>query len=120
MNEIGNLKQTIFAYRRTREVYAKYRDSGWSPNFFAAHAKEIQQYRNAKRQLEAVPGKLPTVKELSAEYDKLLEEKQKAVRAHREKKNQERELLIAKANVDCITNRMPNQESYRHENEQLR
>lgn len=46
--------------------------------------------------------KLPTVKELQVEYDQLLEEKKKAYREYRQVRNEMKELLTVKANVDRL------------------
>ena len=46
--------------------------------------------------------KLPKVKELQAEYARLLDEKKKAYTAYRHARGEMRELLTAKANVDRL------------------
>lgn len=46
--------------------------------------------------------KLPKVKELQAEYARLLEEKKKAYAEYRRSREEMRELLAAKANVDRL------------------
>ena len=46
--------------------------------------------------------KLPKVKDLQAEYAKLLEEKKKAYGEYRQARDEMRELLAVKANVDRL------------------
>ena len=46
--------------------------------------------------------KLPKVKELQAEYARLLEEKKKTYAEYRRSREEMRELLAAKANVDRL------------------
>ena len=48
--------------------------------------------------------KLPTVKSLQAEYAQLLDDKKKAYGEYRRYREEMRELLTAKANVDRILN----------------
>ena len=48
--------------------------------------------------------KLPKVKDLQAEYARLLEEKKKTYAEYRRSREKMRELLAAKANVDRIMN----------------
>lgn len=48
--------------------------------------------------------KLPKVKELQTEYAKLLEEKKKTYAEYRRSREEMRELLAAKANVDRLLN----------------
>ena len=51
-----------------------------------------------------VSKKLPTVKSLQTEYAKVLEEKKKAYAEYRRSREEMRELLTAKANVDRLLN----------------
>ena len=41
MNELIALRKTITDYRRTRDVYVQYHESGWSKDFYAAHKEQI-------------------------------------------------------------------------------
>lgn len=77
MKEINQLRQAIRDYRRTKDVYAKYKESGWSPKFYNAHREEIEAHKKAQAVYGSVDGKMPSLKELSAEYDALREETEK-------------------------------------------
>ena len=75
MKEINQLRQAIRDYRRTKDVYAQYKASGWSPKFYNEHRTEIEDHKKAQAVYSSVGGKMPTLKELSAEYDALKAEK---------------------------------------------
>lgn len=103
MNEIGDLKQHIYAYAKTRQVYIDYRKAGYSRKFLAAHEPEIRQHKAAKEAFDKLGlKKLPTVKMLQAEYEQLLAEKKKAYGEYQQAKKEMQELLTAKANVDRL------------------
>ena len=71
MKEINRQRKAIRDYGRTKEVYEKYRESGWSPKFYNAHRQEIEDHKNAQAVYAAINGKMPSLKELAAEYDDL-------------------------------------------------
>lgn len=76
MKEINRQRQAIRDYRRTKDVYVQYRESGWSSRFYQAHRQEIEDHRNAQAVYSSHDGKTPTLKELTAEYDELKEQKE--------------------------------------------
>ena len=76
MKEINRQRQTIRDYSRTKEVYTQYRESGWSVKFYQEHRQEIEDHKNAQAVYGSLGGKLPTLKELTAEYDGLKEQKE--------------------------------------------
>ena len=76
MKEINRQRQTIRDYSRTKEVYTQYRESGWSVKFYQEHRQEIEDHRNAQAVYSSHDGKMPTLKELTAEYDGLKERKE--------------------------------------------
>ena len=67
MKEINRQRQTIRDYSRTKEVYTQYRESGWSVKFYQEHRQEIEDHKNAQAVYGSLGGKLPTLKELTAE-----------------------------------------------------
>lgn len=75
MKEINRQRQTIRDYSRTKEVYTQYRESNWSVKFYQEHRQEIEDHRNAQAVYSSLDGKIPTLKELTAEYDGLKERK---------------------------------------------
>ena len=76
MKEINRQRQAIRNYSRTKEVYTQYRESGWSVKFYQEHRQEIEDHRNAQAVYSSLDGKMPTLKELTAEYDGLKERKE--------------------------------------------
>ena len=88
---------------KTREVYVAYRKAGYSKKFREEHEEEILLHQAAKNAFDEMGvKKLPKVKELQTEYAKLLEEKKKTYSEYRRSREEMRELLTAKANVDRV------------------
>ena len=105
MAEITVLRTHIVNYAKTREVYVAYRKAGYSRKFRDEHEAEILLHQAAKSAFDELGvTRLPKVKELQAEYAKLLEEKKKTYAKYRQARDEMRELLAAKANVDRILN----------------
>ena len=103
MAEIAVLRTHIVNYAKTREVYVAYRKAGYSKKFREKHEEEILLHQAAKNIFDEMGvKKLPKVKELQTEYAKLLEEKKKTYAEYRRSREEMRELLTAKANVDRL------------------
>ena len=112
MKEINQQRQAIRDYRRTKDVYTQYKDSGWSVKFYNEHRDEIEAHRKAQAVYTAVEGKLPTLKELSAEYDVLRELKKKDEFALEELKPQLTTLNHIKYNCDILMRDVLPEEKY--------
>ena len=105
MAEIAVLRTHIVNYAKTRETYVAYRKAGYSKKFREEHEADILLHQAAKKAFEDLGvKKLPTVKSLQAEYAQLLDDKKKAYGEYRRSREEMRELLTAKANVDRILN----------------
>ena len=103
MAEIAVLKTHIINYSKTREVYVAYRKAGYSKKFRAEHESEILLHHAAKKYFDGLGlKKLPTVKSLQAEYAALLAEKKSAYADYRKTRDEMRELLTVRANVDRL------------------
>ena len=103
MAEIAVLRTHIINYVKTREVYTAYRKAGYSKKFLAEHEADILLHKAAKQAFDDLGiKKLPTVKSLQAEYAQLLEGKKKDYAEYRRSREEMRELLAAKANVDRL------------------
>ena len=101
--EIAVLKAHIINYAKTRPVYDAYRKTGYSKRFLETHRTEITLHKAAKAAFnEANLKKLPKVKELDAEYSKLLTEKKAVYLDYRKAKEEMQELLRAKKNVELF------------------
>ena len=112
MKEINQQRQAIRDYRRTKEIYTQYKDSGWSVKFYNEHRDEIEAHRKAQAVYTAAEGKLPTLKELSAEYDALRELKKKDEFALEELKPQLTTLNHIKYNCDILMRDVLPEEKY--------
>ena len=98
---VNALRGQIIAYAKTREVFAEYKATRYSRKFYDAHANEIEQHREAKRYFnEHDLTRLPKVKDLSAEFSALIAEKREAYADYRALRDEHRELLIHRENVE--------------------
>ena len=101
--EIKVLKQHIIHYSKTRDVYVQYRKAGYSKKFFEEHREEIQLHKAAKEAFNQLGvKKIPKVADLNAEYAHVLREKKEAYLEYRKVRDDMREYLIAKQNVETI------------------
>ena len=110
LGEIAVLKTHIINYAKTKDIYVAYRKSGYSKRYFEAHREEITLHKAAKEAFGKLDGKIPRVKDLSAEYAVVLAEKKRAYAEYRQVKKDMQEYLTAKHNVDAILG-----ESYKEE-----
>ena len=101
MAEIAVLKTHIINYSKTRDVYAAYRKSGYSKKYLAEHESDILLHKAAKKAFDELGmTKLPTVKSLQAEYADLLAKKKAAYMEYRTAREEMKELLLHKSNID--------------------
>ena len=101
--EVNALRGQIIAYAKTREVFAEYKATRYSRKFYDAHANEIEQHREAKRYFnEHDLTRLPKVKDLSAEFSALIAEKREAYAEYRAIRDEHRELLVHRHNVETF------------------
>ena len=100
MKEINQLKTHIIQYSKTREVYAQYKKSNWSPKFAAQHEQEIALHKAAKKAFDSLGvKKIPRVSDLNTEYAALQKEKDALYPQYKKSRDEMRELLIARENV---------------------
>lgn len=102
MKAVSEQRKAVLTYRRTQAIYVQYRESGWSPQFYQAHAKEIEAHKAAQAVYAKADGKLPTLAELSAEYERLLCQKRADSTALAEAKAEVSSLWHIKTNMDTI------------------
>ena len=108
MKEIALLEKHIVNYVKTKDTYAAYRKAGYSKAFLAEHDEEIRLCKEAKAFFDAAGlQKLPTIKSLKAEYAALLEKKNALYPEYKKAREEAKELLTAKANVDAFLNDRP-------------
>ena len=105
MKGIAELKRHVLGYLRTRETYAAYKKSGYAKKFLVEHEQEILIHRAAKQAFdERKLTKLPTVQELQVEYEILATQRKKDYAEYKAAKDEMRELLTVRANVERILN----------------
>lgn len=120
MEEITALRQHIFNYSKTRDIFRVYCQCKpkEKAKFAAAHQTELDRHQAAKAAFNALSEqKLPTVKELSAEFEKLKQQKGKLYAEYRAAKEERAKLLTVKANLELILDRNPHeieQEAQQH------
>ncbi|WP_158404221.1 relaxase/mobilization nuclease domain-containing protein [Faecalibacterium prausnitzii] len=115
LTEIAVLKTHIINYAKTRPVYDAYRKTGYSRRFLETHRTEITLHKAAKAAFDEANLKtLPKVKELDAEYSKLLTEKKARYPDYRKAKEEMQELLRAQKNIELFFDeeRNPEQTEY--------
>lgn len=118
MAEIAVLKTHIINYSKTRDVYTAYRKSGYSKKYLAEHESDIILHKAAKNAFDDLGlEKLPTVKGLQTEYAELLTQKKAAYAEYRTARDEMKELLIHKANVEQILGKEPENEKKKNEHE---
>ena len=121
MKEINELRQAIRDYRRTKDVYAQYKASGWSPKFYNEHRQDIESHKKSQAVYSSVDGKMPTLKELSTEYDTLKAEKETDDATLEELKPQLTTLNHIKYNFDVLErDYLPEEKDLRREEHQER
>ena len=103
MAEIAVLREHIVNYAKSRDTYVAYRKAGYSKKFLAEHESEITIHKAAKNYFDGLGfKKLPTIKALNTEYAELLAEKKSVYTDYRKAREEMKELLTAKANIDRI------------------
>ena len=105
MTEIAVMQKQIVNYVKTRDTYVAYRKAGYSKRFFAQHESEITLHKAAKQYFDAQGiTKLPAIKSLQVEYATLIAEKKALYPKYRKVREDMKELLTAKANIDRFLN----------------
>ena len=103
LKEISALKRHIIDYSKTRAVYEGYRKAGYSKKYLEEHHSEIETHKSAKAAFDKLKlEKIPKVKELSAEYEQILEEVKAARKEYREAKADMKLYATARKNVSMI------------------
>lgn len=112
LQEIAVLKTHLINYAKSRDVFAEYKKSGYSRDFFEVHRDVLTLRRAAssafkeyEKQHPAKNGekeKLPTVKELSAEYAEVLARKKKTYAEYRKDKEETKDYLMTQKILEAM------------------
>lgn len=118
MAEIAVLKTHIINYAKTRDIYAGYRKAGYSKKYLTEHEGDLLLHKAAKNAFDELGvKKLPSVKSLQEEYAKLLSEKKTAYAEYRTARDEMRELLLHKQNVDKMLGKDERSEERKQEHD---
>ena len=108
LSQITELQKYIGQYGKTRDVYARYKASGWNRDFYDEHAGDIILHRAAKKYFDGLGmKKLPSINSLKQEWAALAAEKKKLYAGYHKLKESSRSLTLAKANADKILGLTP-------------
>ena len=117
--EIRELQKQMGTYSKTRDIYAKYKASGWDKDFYESQRADIILHRAAKKYFDGLGlKKLPTIAALKQEYAALAAEKKKLYSGYRAAKDRMRELVVAKnnaANILGLTPEAQKRDTQRHQ-----
>lgn len=103
LSEIRALKKHIINYSKTRGVYIQYRKSGYSRRFYELHREEITLHKAAKEAFSQYPkGKIPKIRDLSAEFQQILQEKQRLYAEYHKAKERAKAFQNVKKNAEMI------------------
>lgn len=99
-------------YLAYKNVYADYRKSRNKDKFYEEHRAELSLYDTALRTLKekSIGNKLPSMKALYAEKDRLIELRNMQREDFSNRRNYERELRTVSANIDMILGKSHEQE----------
>lgn len=103
LSEITSLQKSIDTYRKTRDIYVQYRQSGYSKKFLAAHESDLLLHKTAKQEFDKLGlEKLPSMDALKTEYAALLSTKNKLYREYKQARQSMIDLQMAKHNINRI------------------
>jgi FtsZ-binding cell division protein ZapB len=103
MDKIRELQGAIITYIQTNESYQRYKKSGYNKMVKEELRDDILLHEEARKHFkEYEGGKVPTIKELKAEYAELKEKKSDMYKDYQKKKRDYTELAVARKNIDMI------------------
>ena len=113
--QLRNVNEQIHStgqYLAYKNVYADYRKSRNKDKFYEEHRAELSLYDTALRTLKekSVGNKLPSMKALYAEKDRLIELRDMQREDFSNRRNYEREFRTVSANIDMILGKSHEQE----------
>ena len=108
-------------YLAYKDLYAQYRKSHNRNKFYEKHKAELSLYETALRVLKEKSNgqKLPSIKSLYAEKDRLTELREVQRADFYSQRDQERELRTVDANIDMILGKKPKQEHHTEKEQNL-
>ena len=103
LSEIASLQKSIGTYRKTRDIYVQYRQSGYSKKFLVAYESDILLHKAAKQKFDKLGlAKLPPMDALKTEYATLSSQKNKLYAEYKQTRQEVVDLQMAKHNIDRV------------------
>ena len=105
MKELSELRQHILNYAKNSKIFAEYKNRKYDKRYFEEHKEEISKFKEAKKFFDTQDfknNKLPTVKQIEAEFNSVLSEKRKISEELKKLKSESRELHIHRYNIEEI------------------
>ena len=120
LREVQPLIKNISNYQRLKPVYDAFQKAKDKPGFKAKHEAELVIFEAARSTLLAMQGdeKLPSLKTLQAEQQRLLEEQQRLYDERAKLKKEARMIDTLKANVDDFLKRNTERDQEHQRNSQ--
>ena len=120
LREVQPLIKNISNYQRLKPVYDAFQKAKDKPSFKAKHEAELVIFEAARSTLLAIQGdeKLPSLKTLQAEQQRLLEEQQRLYDERAKLKKEARMIDTLKANVDDFLKPNAERDQEHHRNSQ--
>ena len=116
LKEISTLQRNIGTYRKTNDIYSQYLRSKRNKNFYSKNEKAILSCEATKEYFNSLGlEKIPTIKELQAEYTSLVGEKQKCIIERDQLRKQLMDLQSAQKNIHALLG-LPTNESTTRQN----
>ncbi len=103
LTEISEMRKAIINYAKTRDTYIAYRKSGYSKKFYEAHREEIIIHKAAKEAFSEYTKdgkKLPKVKDMNAEFGRILAEKKAMYGDYKQARKEMKDYQMAKYDID--------------------
>ena len=118
LREVQPLIKNISNYQRLKPVYDAFQKAKDKTSFRSKHEAELVIFEAARSTLLAVQcdGKLPSLKSLQAEQERLSEEQQSLYDERTQLKKQRKQIDTIKANVDSYLSPVSVQEQELHKN----
>ena len=104
LREVQPLIKNIFNYQRLKPVYDAFQKAKDKPSFKAKHEAELVIFEAARSTLLSMQGdeKLPSLKTLQAEQQRLLDEQQRLYDERAKLKKEVKQIETIKSNVDTF------------------
>ena len=103
LEQISTLQKHIGTYRKTRDIYIRYRKAKDKRTFYAEHEVAIDRHKEAKEHFDRLGlKKLPSIAALKQEYATLTVEKKVLYKDYHPKRKFMREVLTAQENAKMM------------------